>query len=538
MAIAIAIDFVDHVLSMPLETIRIEETMDTRATLTASIWDEGKALSILDRSYVVATDGGEPTFRGFVTDRTYRGLTPAGRWIDITCADWTIALDERLVGVPDGTTWQGPDTAGNFTNVDATAISFATDKLTIQNLFLNYLAGLPFAVDTSTYVFAYVPPGYLGLHPLNWSRTALRSALADMAQLAGANVHQWGDPAGAFHHQALVSIPAGGSGSGSGSGSLARMLPGTSSAPPPAPFGLSENPNGTTSFATVDGTIKVKIDASVMTEIAYITGSTDFVYSPTGLQLVPDGSGNMITISVPNVTPGGIGWYPSPGPPIGYGGRDITKRQGLVGSEAATLIERQADGLRAIRYSGSGILRASGKVWSDDSIFHIGQMLRVNYPSLECDGTYPIMHVITTYTGGSGRRFHELDWGDAPVARLTQRRPALQIPALQKSQPGHAHVVDLSALPDPLPLGDSGPWTIAGLFREFLPDGPAVKKAGLVVNFGWTYFDKDANPHPERLSLSPLSTTTDVNGTWQTVLTVTGRELGDNGSIYAFTPDA
>lgn len=422
--------------SVPLDSLHIEESIDSRAICSFTIEDFANSINVFDRSDVKWTDGGSTVFRGTVLTRKY--VQKVGyRDIEVTCSDYSIVFDERIVGAPSGQIYVGPDAQGNYESNDPDARTTSDDATTVQWLIGRYVGGI--AINTSTYVTPYLPVGYLGDHPMYWKAVTLRSALQDVAAVAGPDVHFWLDPDLNFHWQALpISATTGGVDTG---GSLPLLMP-LAPALTASSVGIAESAlvDYSTFYEADDPPgLQVTYDGTSFPQQVYITGTTDFINTPSGNITItlPVAGGTPITLleHVPIVQGGGTGWYPFTDAQ-GEQARDSSKRQAVVPSDASTLAERAADGATAIRYASRALIRGQATVTSASLIFHAGNTIHIKFPTaLGIDDTYIIQKVDTQYLNGTGTRQHVLDWGDAPTGRLTQKRPPKTIANLHAILP-------------------------------------------------------------------------------------------------------
>jgi hypothetical protein len=535
----ITIDGIDVTNSIPLETLHIEEVIDSRAQCSFTIQDTANSVTVAARSDVKIVEGASTLFRGTVMTRRY--VQHVGfRDIDITCSDYSVLLDERMVGVPSGGLWLGPDTQGNYISVDPNGNTSATDATTIRDLFATYVGG-PILINTTTYVNTYVPNSYLGSHILYWSRTPLRSALSELRDVAGPNVHFWIDPDLNFH---WVAFPLSSSGSLlTTSGSLPLRFPETT--------GLVATGSGIAEAASVDYVtyygvqdppgLQVTYDGTTMTQQPYIAGLTDYIYTPSGTQTVtlPVGSGLTATVqeNVPVVQGGGQGFYPFTDAQ-GIQGADATLRQAIVSSDASSLTERATDGAMAIVYSGREIIRGQATVRSVSNVYHVGQSLAVYFPTaMGLNGSYPINHVTTQYLKGDGTRDTTLDFGDAPVGRFTQRRPTPVAGTVSKP-PRPATRLEVGTPADVNPLAGT---TQPVVFKITDFGGvPIEKQMAKTVYFTLFYVRPPAvgllaSPPA---SLNPASATFNLPGVATTNITFTSAAVaGDKAWVAAFVDD-
>lgn len=534
MTVTISVGGVDVTHLVPLETLRLEEAVDSRASCTFRIDDFGNNTTVSMRADVTITESGN-LFRGMVLTRRYTQHVHY-REIEIEASDYSLLMDERIVGAPSGGIYAGPDAQGNYASTDPYGATFSDDATTITQWFNHYTAA---GINTTTYVTSYLPAGYLGSHPLYFKATTLRSALQGLAAVAGPNVHFWIDPDLNFHWQAF---PIGSDGGLLSGGNLLLLFPDVPELTATS-VGIAEA--ALVDYSTLYGVqdppgLVMTWDGTNIPEQVYLTGSTDFVYTPTGTLTVtiPVAGGKTETLvtSVPVVQGGGTGWYPFTDAQ-GQQAGDASKRQAVVPSEASTLTERAADGTSAVRYASREIIRGVAEVISTNLVFHAGQSLRVRFPtSLGVDGSYAIQKVTTQYLSGDAKRMHSLEFGDAPLGRLTQARPPLQIAETNQHAklPGSAVEVGHSdANPKP---GSSQLIPV----KVSAPDGVTVSKIfSQTVNFVLFYYRNNVLLTSPPASISPTSTPFVLNGTVYTTISYTADAMdGDVAFVAAYLADA
>ncbi len=501
MAIVVTIGGVNRTLDAPFDRIKLEAGVSSISRATIVLYDETSAIVVHDRDIVTVDVDGTRVFWGEVSTRDYDLFGGPARMITLNCTDWNTLLDDRLVGCPTGYMWSGPDEQGNYVAVDPSANTSATDAGTVASLFDAYVR-LPdgTALDATTHVAEYIPNSYLGANILYWDRRTLRSVLDDLAGIAArflpynAPVACWIDAGTtttppAVHWQALPSPDP--RLVGGGPAALARMLPQVvPTSLSASAWGFSESPDGSTTVAPDKGA-KFSFDGTAMPQGVYATGATGFAYNG-GVALL-----------------GGSGW-------CGGGAADPSRRQVLQQTDADSVAERDAYAARVTGRGQRATIRGSLSYTdlSASMLFRPGDGLLMDFPTtIVISDSWPIQKVTTTFIGGDGKRVFSIEWGDAPSPRLTQRPRATA--AKPQAQPGNAHEIAQPFDSPPKPLGSA---TFSGQFANQNGEGWAV--ADLEVDFLVLDWDADYNPIiPPVSTVLPLSTTTDKDGRWKTVVT-------------------
>jgi hypothetical protein len=224
---------------------------------------------------IVIHDTGFVLFRGeIISEPVELPVQHPFRIWALDCADYNWELDWRLVGAPDGNSWEDPDGFGNYVAIDPSANSNATDRITVQTLLAHYITvdGSPF--ETSTFVGEYLPGG--SFDPIYFSYTTLRGALDELAGYVTSNLQYWLDPNLKFHWKAIPSWQE--LAQGTGSGGLTMMLPSFDEASlESAPFNIdADNPDGVTTLSCRE--LKFTFDGQSMPQVVYVKGGTGFVY--------------------------------------------------------------------------------------------------------------------------------------------------------------------------------------------------------------------------------------------------------------------
>ena len=499
----------------------VEEVFPGVATATIVIWDEGCAISIarwatVEMQYSGASDH---VFQGFVTHvhEDYKDYLQdsAGpiRILTLTCVDYNIVPDNCVVG------WNGSwsqDGNGNWAFTDLYAsTSEDFDAATAAEMVRIYTSAWG-TFDTTSYVqntSRVAPPVYY------WPPSTLKQALDELAAMGGQYVNWWFDQEKAFHFGPVVASPStavpstptaiapvAGS-TGNGPGSLSRMIP-ESDVSYVAPYSLTDvNPDGVTSLWVND--LEIERD---------YTAYKDSLYSRGGR----------------GITPKSV----QPGPPpyvdgVDYGGSwwvkdNIGQWQGIIDLPGAlTTTERDAIGSNALARLGAGVVRCKGTVYGYQG-FHAGQAVPfTNYAAGIAGVSYPITRVHTTWLNGIA--LVDLEWGDAPVGTIGQRRRSQ---ATKTPQGGMAtqHVLSVdSVVPDP---GK----TVRVVSHAADAFGNPVATAGLTVNWSVTIYDtsgNDVTASTTDYTLIPASSVTDPTGSAYTDLTASMTK----GLIYIMQAD-
>lgn len=497
--VVISIGGTERTLSLPLETITVEESIDAPATFKGTIWDADRSITVAKRDDITATDDDECVFRGMVMTRKYR-RGGAGRWIDITGVDYSRTLDERQVGVPDGGFSIGSDNAGNLNSVDNDAHSWDNDKVSIAEWFSAYVAG-PIVWDVDTFVTEYISG--LGATPF-YPRGTMRQALDQLAGFVGPTLHWFLRPF--TDHVAIIWIkfPVDSDG----------HIPDDDDTLDEAPFGIDEDPDDVTTFDP--DSIEPEFDGSNMPESVYIDGKTGFVFGGTQTVTLPIGaSGDTQTIVTgsPSIQGGGSGWYPYGSE--GAGGRDTSKRQARISSDASTIDERAIDGANALMFSDREVIRIPVVMQTEDAILHVGQKMSVSYPSLEVDGVFVIQHVVTAYLNAGAFRKHTFELGDAMTGRITQQRAdRVKAPINAQSPANRLALTVGSATVEP----DTAVQVPATLQN---PSELGVPINGRTVFWDLFYYRAGALLDDPPASWADDTTTLDLNGTTMNTLSFT-----------------
>ncbi len=264
--------------------IRIEEIVPGSATAHLELWDLTNSVVVNDYDTIVVYDttNAKNIFQGVVVQRQYDPIATY-RKITLDCNDLNALLDTHLVGTPDGTHWTQDTTTGQYTAIDPNAyVLSGSDAYNVAQLFANYWH-YPVAIDTSTYVETINPQ--VGANPLGWDRISLRDALNDIATLSSPQTYFWIDPDAKLHwtNKPQTGTPSGGTSGGVTTiGNLLMLFPQiktTTPATAPAPYNLSDEPDGTTSIGYEN--FSVTYDSQSLTRSMYAEGATGYTYTPS-----------------------------------------------------------------------------------------------------------------------------------------------------------------------------------------------------------------------------------------------------------------
>lgn len=283
--------------------VTITETVPGTATATMRIYDLTNSVNVPRLASIVVYDktNSRNVFQGIVQRRKFT-VQATYRIIELSCVDLNTVLDTTLVGTPTGSTWVPDSTGSSYTCIDPSAyVNGGSDAANVQRLFSTYWQG-PVAVDTSTYVT--VTNGSIGYPDgITWNQTTLKQALDDVAALAGPYVTWWIDADAKLHWTAKpqTGAPSGGTNWSGGTGTytyttgnLLMLFPQTSytingggAQPPvpPAPYNLSDEPDGVTSISYEN--FSVEYDDSGAADSLYANGATGFTYTPPATAPVP-----------------------------------------------------------------------------------------------------------------------------------------------------------------------------------------------------------------------------------------------------------
>ena len=265
--------------------ITITETVPGTATAKLQLYDLDNSIVVNRLDTIVAYDAtnGKNAFQGLVQKRKVDIYATWRVW-SLDCVDLNSVTDTTLVGVPDGTHWVPSADGSTYTCTDPNAyVNGGSDAANVQRLFAAYWT-YPVPIDTSTYVVATNPSiGYPdGVY---WDRRTLRDALNDVASLSGPYTVWWID-ADAKLHWTNKPVPGGWTGGYAGgavtTGDLPMLFPQRTWVDPPvppAPYNISDYPDGVTSIAAEN--VSVQYDDSGAAYALYANGATSFTYTPS-----------------------------------------------------------------------------------------------------------------------------------------------------------------------------------------------------------------------------------------------------------------
>ena len=494
--------------------VSIEETLGQPAVATFKLQDraptdldpfsdvftgppgaQGVALERLDTKIEIA-GATVPMFRGMVM--TYTGALPvAYPWptYEIHCTDYqTEVFDRRLVGVPNGYNWVGPDAQGNYTPVDPNAVASATDKATVVALLAAYNS-FP-VIDTSLvndYGTDLTGGGYDLIH---FDRTTIRGALEIVAGMVAGNYQYWIDSALRMHGVVLPRWYE----QQTDPGSLSLGLPETLFPLEAAPANIdNDTPDGITSIGSRD--LSWTFDYNPDTFDYWVNGGLGFAYN-----------GGVADLK-------GSGWWPAL--PSG-----ALPQAMLDAPSAVDAITKSAAATRARTSGQQGILRGKLVVGNErhhPDGWHVGQAFKLNdvrLPGYLNGRYYVIQRVTTTLVPGQNWRVYAIEWGDAPIARLSSRKaPGSSATATPPALPGRVWEAAYSEF-TPLP---SSVVTVVGQLTG--DDGTPRRVANVSVSLEILTWDATNTLIAPVGSLSASVVTTDTMGRWTTDLTV-GSQLG------------
>lgn len=436
------------------------------------------------------------------------------RW-NVTGSDFNTVMDLRLVGFPDGNTWTSVDGGLTHTAIDPFAVGLSTDGATVTQLFDHY-AWLPDFVgvtnfDATTFVHDWIPTADLidpltGQSRLLWTNNTLRGALDELRGLAGFPVFCWIDPDLAVHWDAFGDWSTVGGGS-------SPLFP-YSPYPRAAPARITDvqgDINGTT---VIGGRLlKFPLDATYMPQQVAVTGVTDYIHNADG-----------------STTMQGTGWHTR------LSGRHDaipTNRQVLVDAQAVTPAQRAGVIAAYVQYAKRARLRGTVTVGSPTEPvdgWRVGQLLQIHdsrLPSVFQDMTYPILRVQGKQVPGQQWREYILEFGDAPVARFSQKYRTTPQKLATARLPAKSMVIEW-------PTRALRPGTSYTLVAQLVDHSrKPVRHTGLPVDWSLTVLDA-SGVNVGGGSLSPVSTTTDGNGRVAAVLT-TGATTGLHYHVKAVT---
>ncbi len=439
----------------------------------------------------------------------------------LNATDFNSVLDLRNVGVPDGNTWESIDGGLTHTAIDPFAVGLSSDAATIQQLF-NHYAWLPDFVgvtnfDVTSFVHDWIPASTLvdpltGQSRLLWTLNTLRRAVDELRGLAGFPVFVWIDPDLAVHWEAFADW------STSFGGGLSLLFPYT-------PFPRSAPARITDVTADINGTtviggrkLKVKYDATYMPQQVYASGVTDYIHNADG-----------------STTLQGTGW------PIRLSGRHDaipTNRQVIVDAQTVTAAQRQAVTRAYETYAQRARVRGTvtvGKGETDTMAeavdgWRVGQLLTINdarMPPGINGHAFPIQRVSGTQVAGNQWREYVLEFGDAPIARFSQKYRTAPQKLLSARLPAKTLLIEW-------PTHHLRPSTSYTLVAQLVDRSKKpVRHGGLPVD--WSLVVRDASgADVGGGALGQITPTTDSHGRNAAVLT-TGALTGLHYEVKAIT---
>ena len=276
--------------------ISFTETVPGIATATMGIYDLTNSITVARLAPIVVHDvtTGRNIFNGWVQKRKY-SVVANYRLIELSCVDLNAALDTTLVGTPTGTSWVPDATGSSYTAVDPYSyIQGGSDAGNVRYLFLHYWQG-PVAVNTTDYVET-TNPSVASPEGVWFNATTLKGALDNLAALSGPFITYWIDADAYLHWTNVpqVGAPTGGSPYHGGTapytyttGSLPKLFPqvsytinggGAQPAVPPAPYNISDHPDGVTSIPYEN--FSVEYDDAGAADALYANAATSFTYTP------------------------------------------------------------------------------------------------------------------------------------------------------------------------------------------------------------------------------------------------------------------
>ena len=265
--------------------ITVSEIVPGTATAQFKIYDLANSVVVnrLDTIVAYDTTNAKNIFQGYVQKRKLTIVATYRIW-DLSCVDLNAVCDTTLVGTPDGSSWQ-PDASGTYTCIDPSAyVNGGSDAANVQRLIAAYWH-YPVALDTTTYVETTNPS--IGFPDgVTWNQRTLKEVLDDVAALSGPFVVWWIDADAKLHWTAKpqTGAPSGGTNWTGGTyttGNLLMLFPmktWTNPPVPPAPYNISDYPDGVTSIAAEN--VTVEYDDSGGAISLYSNGATGYTYAP------------------------------------------------------------------------------------------------------------------------------------------------------------------------------------------------------------------------------------------------------------------
>lgn len=441
---------------------------------------------------------------------------PWRRWA-LSASDFNTIMDLRLVGVPDGLTWETIDGGQTHTAIDPNAVGLATDGATMQALFANYvelpLFVGPTTIGTSTYVHDWIPTSTLidpitGLSRLLWTNNTVRGAKDELSSLAGFPIFGWIDPDLEFHWEVFKDW------TGIEASDFSMLFP-TVPFQRFAPARISDQEAEQNGSTVIGGRkLKFKYDATYMPQQSYITGVTDFIHNASG-----------------TTTYQGTGW---PARTSGRRTAILNARQLLLDAEAVTDAQKGAIAHTVGKYSFRARLRGTVTVGQPDEAvdgWRVGQLLTIDDvrmpPGLR-GHSFPIQRVQGKVKKGQTTwREYVLEFGDFPIATFSQKYRTTPQRLKTARLPAKSMIIEW-------PTHHLRPDTSYNLISQLVDRSKKpVRYAGLPVTWELTVLD-GSGINVGGGSLVASTDTTDAHGRAAATLT-TGSTTGLHYHVKAFT---
>lgn len=418
-----------------------EERIDGVGAASVTIQDRGNNPGKdygRQRDQIRMTVGSDNVFWGEIT-RSRLDLPPGRpfrRW-KLSCTDWNSTLDLRLVGVPNGAYWRSDDGGRThypldhyqYATYDAYAHSWPTDQETILRLFDSYVRlpepGLE-VIDATTFVGNYLPTLALvtgsGEPRIHWTHTTLRAAMDELRSYARFPLFYWIDPDLKLHWTILPDPTINRAALG-----LTGLFP-SAVASGGAPAIVADDLSGAGTRIGGRG-LFMEYDGSYMPQRAYVSGVTNFIYN----------GGNEIDQ--------GTGWrYNLTHTSAGYA-RRRRNRHVLVDAQAVTPAQRDAVAAHYERYGERARIKGSVTVGRPDEAvdgWRVGQMVTIidaRLPDALNNRQWPIQRVSGSLRAGQNFRTYNLEFGDAPIERFSQKYQQAPHRITNKHLPAREHQI-------------------------------------------------------------------------------------------------
>lgn len=511
MAYTITVNGSDITYSVPLDSLTTDEAMGTLSTGSATLLDDPSdpllgGLTDLEWAPVYVTDEDTSTvvFRGVLTNWDVTLASPSLRRVQLRFADPTIAMDHVYLGMVSGH-YYGSWTYG------AEPVPIDPDFYAWGFADVCAYAG----IDVDTVVdppspWPDIAPA--GFPPGLWDRTSVRQAVEFMAGLCGDPVVSYW-----FDHESgnlqVVTLPDPEAGT--------------------APINFSQDPDDAMWVAAEN--VSVAHDASGFAESAYVNGATTFrselLWDPA---VFPDGD------FVWTVIVGASGYHT-------LGGTTYENRQPgpmlMIDSGAVDWETSYAAADRALARSTKALIRGSltrtGSEYApsaDPGRLKVGQAIGVDFPILGLPvAYYYVQRLSRRWLAGDGLHQTTVEFGDAPLARLTQRKQ----PTAAKAPTGAADPEVIAA--QDVSLGPSASTTVTAQLKNLA--GQPVATAGIAVHFDLrvkdaanvVVYDSASGYGSTDWTLDPSDTKSDTLGQATTTVTA-GATPGQKGTVTAKMP--